>query len=80
MFGKGSIQGVAGPEAAGNATAGSASWALLALGLPTSATAALLLVAFQQYGMQPGPLLFGAVAVVWALLAALFIAMVICSS
>ncbi len=78
MFGKGSIQGVAGPEAAGNATAGSAMGALLALGLPTSATAALLLVAFQQYGMQPGPLLFERSAdVVWALLAALFIAMVI---
>jgi putative tricarboxylic transport membrane protein len=78
MFGKGSIQGVAGPEAAGNATAGSAMGALPALGLPTSATAALLLVAFQQYGMQPGPLLFERSAdVVWALLAALFIAMVI---
>jgi putative tricarboxylic transport membrane protein len=78
MFGKGSIQGVAGPEAAGNATAGSAMGALLALGLPTSATAALLLVAFRQYGMQPGPLLFERSAdIVWALLAALFIAMVI---
>ncbi|MFT3833224.1 MAG: tripartite tricarboxylate transporter permease [Micropruina sp.] len=78
MFGKGSIQGVAGPEAAGNATAGSAMGALLALGLPTSATAALLLVAFQQYGMQPGPLLFERSAdIVWALLAALFIAMVV---
>ncbi|HMQ66559.1 MAG TPA: tripartite tricarboxylate transporter permease, partial [Arachnia sp.] len=70
MFGKGSIQGVAGPEAAGNATAGSAMGALLALGLPTSATAALLLVAFRQYGMQPGPLLFERSAdIVWALLA-----------
>ncbi|MFT3876405.1 MAG: tripartite tricarboxylate transporter permease [Propioniciclava sp.] len=78
MFGKGSIQGVAGPEAAGNATAGSAMGALLALGLPTSATAALLLIAFRQYGLQPGPLLFERSAdIVWALLAALFIAMII---
>lgn len=78
MFGKGSIQGVAGPEAAGNATAGTAMGALLALGLPTSATAALLLAAFQQYGMQPGPLLFERSGdVVWALLASLFVAMII---
>ena len=52
--------------------------ALLALGLPTSATAALLLAAFQQYGMQPGPLLFERSGdVVWALLASLFVAMII---
>jgi putative tricarboxylic transport membrane protein len=77
QFGKGSIKGVAGPEAAGNATAGTAMGALLALGLPTSATAAVLLIAFRQYGMQPGPLLLVRNAeVVWALLASLFIAMV----
>ncbi|GAB2926183.1 tripartite tricarboxylate transporter permease [Streptomyces mayteni] len=78
MFGKGAIQGVAGPEAAGNATAGSAMGALLALGLPTSATAAIMLAAFQQYGMQPGPLLFERNGeLVWTLLASLFIAMVV---
>lgn len=76
-FGNGSIQGVAGPEAAGNATAGTAMGALLALGLPTSATAAVMLIAFRQYGMQPGPLLFERNAdIVWALLASLFIGMV----
>ena len=49
---------------------------LLALGLPTSATAAIMLAAFQQYGMQPGPLLFTRNAdLVWALLASLFIGM-----
>ena len=52
---RGAIQGVAGPEAAGNATAGSAMGALLGLGIPTSATAAMMIAAFQQYGMQPGP-------------------------
>lgn len=77
MFGRGAIQGVAGPEAAGNATAGTAMGALLSLGLPTSATAAVLLIAFRQYGMQPGPLLFERNGeIVWALLASLFIAMV----
>lgn len=78
MFGKGAIQGVAGPETAGNATAGTAMGALLALGLPTSATAALLLAAFRQYGIQPGPLIFDRNAdVVWALLASFFVAMVV---
>jgi putative tricarboxylic transport membrane protein len=72
--GRGSIRGVAGPEAAGNATAGSAMGALLAIGLPTSATAAIMLAAFRQYGMQPGPLLFERSGdIVWTLLASLFI-------
>ncbi|MGO2776838.1 tripartite tricarboxylate transporter permease [Corynebacterium casei] len=74
QFGKGAIRGVAGPEAAGNATAGTAMGALLAMGLPTSATAAIMLAAFQQYGIQPGPLLFERNAdLVWPLLASLFI-------
>uniref|UniRef100_UPI003F84F8C4 tripartite tricarboxylate transporter permease n=1 Tax=Actinosynnema sp. TaxID=1872144 RepID=UPI003F84F8C4 len=78
MFGKGAIQGVAGPEAAGNATAGTAMGALLALGLPTSATAAVLLAAFRQYGLQPGPLLFERASErVWALLASFFVGMVV---
>lgn len=71
---RGAIQGVAAPEAAGNATAGSAMGALLALGLPTSATAAMMIAAFQQYGMQPGPLLFERSGdLVWPLLASLFL-------
>jgi putative tricarboxylic transport membrane protein len=73
-FGEGAIEGVAAPEAAGSATAGTAMGALLGLGLPTSATAAIMLAAFQQYGMQPGPLLFERNGdLVWALLASLFI-------
>ncbi len=78
-FGKtGSIRGLAAPEAAANATAGTAMGALLALGLPTSATAAIMLAAFQQYGMQPGPLLFERSGdLVWALLASLFIGLFI---
>jgi putative tricarboxylic transport membrane protein len=47
---------------------------LLTLGLPTSATAAILLSAFQQYGLQPGPLLFESNApLVWGLIASFYI-------
>ena len=73
-FGKGAIEGVAGPEATNNASAAGVMVPLLTLGLPTSATAAVLLAAFQQYGIQPGPLLFeNEPALVWALIASLFI-------
>jgi putative tricarboxylic transport membrane protein len=78
QFGTGAIRGLAAPESAANATAGSAMGSLLALGLPTSATAAIMLAAFQQYGMQPGPLLFVRNGeLVWALLASLFIGMIV---
>ncbi|GAA1213163.1 tripartite tricarboxylate transporter permease [Prauserella alba] len=78
QFGKGAPRGLAGPEAAGNATTGMAMGALLALGLPVSATAAIMLAAFRQYGIQPGPLLFDTSAdLVWPLLASFFIAMVV---
>jgi len=73
-FGHGAIEGVAGPEAANNANAAGALVPLLALGLPTSATAAVILVAFQTYQIQPGPTLFltnG--ALIWTLIASLFI-------
>jgi len=73
-FGKGAIEGVAGPEAANNASAAGVLVPLLTLGLPTSATAAILLGAFQQYGIQPGPLLFATNGdLVWGLIASLFI-------
>ncbi len=73
-FGKGAIEGVAGPEAANNAAAAGVLVPLLSLGLPTSATAAILLAAFQQYGLQPGPQLFSNNSdLVWALIASLYI-------
>jgi putative tricarboxylic transport membrane protein len=73
-FGKGAIEGVAGPEAANNAAAAGVLVPLLTLGLPSSATAAVLLTAFQQYGLQPGPLLFSARPdLVWTLIASLYI-------
>jgi putative tricarboxylic transport membrane protein len=73
-FGKGAIEGVAGPEAANNASVTGALVPLLTLGIPTSATAAILLSAFQNYGIQPGPLLFQSQAdLVWGLIASLYI-------
>jgi putative tricarboxylic transport membrane protein len=70
----GAIEGVAGPEAANNATVTTALIPLLTLGLPTSNTTAILLGAFQNYGIQPGPQLFQtSAALVWALIASLYI-------
>lgn len=74
-FGKGAIEGVAGPEAANNASAAGTLVPLLTLGLPTTATAAIMLAGFQQFGLQPGPLLFISNApLVWGLIASLLVA------
>jgi putative tricarboxylic transport membrane protein len=73
-FGHGAIEGVAGPEAANNASAAGTLTPMLALGLPTNATAAVMLAAFTGYGIQPGPQLFASQGpLVWALIASLFI-------
>lgn len=73
-FGKGAIEGVAGPEAANNASAAGVLVPLLTLGLPTSATAAIMLAAFQRYNINPGPQLFENNAdLVWGLIASLYI-------
>ncbi|MES2846867.1 MAG: tripartite tricarboxylate transporter permease [Pseudomonadota bacterium] len=74
-FGHGAIEGVAGPEAANNAAAAGTLVPLLTLGLPTTATAAIMLAGFQQFGLQPGPLLFASnPQLVWTLIASLLIA------
>jgi putative tricarboxylic transport membrane protein len=74
QFGHGAIEGVAGPEAANNAAAAGVLVPLLTLGIPSSATAAIMLAAFQQYGLQPGPLLFSSRPdLVWTLIASLYI-------
>ena len=73
-FGNGAIEGVAGPEAANNASAAGVFVPLLTLGLPTSATAAIMLSAFQSYGINPGPqLLTTQPDLVWGLIASLYI-------
>ena len=71
---EGAIEGVAGPEAANNATVTAAMIPLLTLGIPTSNTTAVLLGAFQNYGINPGPQLFtSSASLVWALIASLYI-------
>ena len=73
-FGHGAIEGVAGPEAANNAAAAGVLVPLLTIGLPTSATAAVILTAFQSYGLQPGPQLFTESGpLVWTLIASLYV-------
>ena len=74
-FGHGAIEGVAGPEAANNASAAGVLVPLLTLGLPTSATAAIMLSAFTSYGINPGPQLLSTQGqLVWTLIASLYIA------
>ncbi len=73
-FGNGAIEGVAGPEAANNANAGGTLVPMLALGIPTSGTAAVILASFQSFNINPGPMLFSEQPVlVWTLIASLFL-------
>ncbi|MGH3327007.1 MAG: tripartite tricarboxylate transporter permease [Streptomycetales bacterium] len=77
-FGKGAIEGVAGPEAANNAGVGGAMVPLLTLGIPGSATTALLLFVFMMYGLQPGPLMFRSdPGLVWAIIASMYVGNVV---
>ena len=57
-FGHGAIEGIAGPEAANNAATGGAMVPTLALGIPGSATTAVILGALMGHGLRPGPHLF----------------------
>ncbi len=57
-FGTGVIEGVAGPEAANNATAQSGFIPLMCLGIPTNPVNAIILAALIMYGLKPGPMLF----------------------
>jgi putative tricarboxylic transport membrane protein len=73
-FGNGAIEGVAGPEAANNASAAGMFVPMLALGVPVTATASVMLAALQGYGIQPGPQLMTEQSdLVWTLLASLLI-------
>jgi putative tricarboxylic transport membrane protein len=73
-FGKGAIEGVAGPETANNAFAGSAMIPLFTLGIPTSPTVAILFGAFIMHGLTPGPALFNEnPTLVWAIIASMYI-------
>lgn len=73
-FGKGAIEGVAGPEAANNSEVGGAMIPLLSLGLPGNASTAVMLGALLLYGLQPGPLLFTShPEIVWPVIASLYL-------
>jgi len=77
-FGKGAVEGVAGPETANNAHATAALIPLLSLGIPTTPTIAVILGAFLAHGLIPGPLLFrDHPDVVWAVITSFFIGNVI---
>ncbi len=74
QFGKGAIEGIAGPEAANNAATGGAMVPTLALGIPGSATTAVILGALMVHGLRPGPHLFAEQP---HMLYAIFIAMLV---
>jgi putative tricarboxylic transport membrane protein len=74
-FGKGSLKGIAAIESANNAVIGSSLIPLLTLGIPGSATAALLVGAFLIHGVTPGPFIFEkSGAIVYGLFASLMLA------
>ena len=73
-FGKGAIEGVAGPETANNSYCGGAMIPLLTLGIPSSPTIAILLGAFIMHGLTPGPILFQQnPTFVWGVIASMFV-------
>ncbi|MGW5667577.1 tripartite tricarboxylate transporter permease [Micromonospora sp. NPDC003776] len=77
-LGSGAVEGVAGPETANNAHANGALIPLFTLGIPASPTIAVLMGAFLQQGLTPGPTLFTEHSeVAWAIIASLFIGNVI---
>lgn len=77
-FGRGAIEGLAGPESANNAAAGGAMVPLLALGVPFAPPTAMLLGAFTLHGIQPGPLLATEHPhVFWGLIASLYLGNVV---
>jgi len=78
-FGKGAIEGVAGPESANNSATSGSMVPLLALGIPGSGATAVMLGALLMYGLKPGPMLFTTSAdLVWALIASMFVGNVLC--
>jgi putative tricarboxylic transport membrane protein len=73
-FGKGRIEGVAGPEAANNAAVSSGMIPLLSLGIPGNAVTALLMGALIINGVQPGPtLIVDRPDIFWGVIASLYI-------
>ncbi|MFH1293246.1 MAG: tripartite tricarboxylate transporter permease [Pseudomonadota bacterium] len=78
-YGQGAIEGVIAPQAAANAAGTGALLPMIALGVPGSPTAAVLLAGLYMWGLWPGPRLFIEQPVfVWGLIASLFLAGVVC--
>ncbi|MDF2522669.1 MAG: transporter [Clostridiales bacterium] len=79
QMGKGAIEGVAAAESSNNAAAAGAFAPLLTLGIPGSATTAILLGGLIMWGLRPGPLLFtDHPEFVWPLIASMYVGNVIC--
>ncbi|BBK32338.1 TctA family transporter [Stella humosa] len=73
-FGKGAIEGVAGPEAANNAGAQTSFIPMLTLGIPSNALMALMIGALVMHGIQPGPqVLVSQPSLFWGLIASMWI-------
>jgi putative tricarboxylic transport membrane protein len=73
-FGKGAMAGLVGPEAANNAASSGAMVPLLTLGIPGSASTAVLLAAFVLWGLTPGPLLMAQKPeFAWGLIASMYL-------
>jgi putative tricarboxylic transport membrane protein len=73
-FGKGAIEGVAGPETANNAAAGGSFVTMMALGIPPNAIMAILLAALIVHGVTPGPLLMSQhPEIFWGVIASMYV-------
>jgi putative tricarboxylic transport membrane protein len=73
-FGRGRIEGVAGPESANNAATGGAMIPFLALGIPSAPATATMMVALLIHGVKPGPMLMEQhPQVFWGLIASMYI-------
>ena len=73
-FGKGAIEGVAGPEAANNSAVLGSMIPLLTLGIPFAAPSAVMLAGLRMHNVEPGPLLFSTrPEIFWTFIAAMYI-------
>lgn len=74
QFGKGALEGLAGPESANNASSQGSLLPLMTLGIPGSATAAVMLGAFMMYGLQPGPTMMARNPdLIWAIITSMYV-------
>jgi len=77
-FGTGQLEGVIAPETAAHASGTAALLPMLALGIPGSATAAVLLGGLMVWGLQPGPMLFvEQKEFVWGLIASMYLSNIV---